>query len=96
MKLRLRFLTEKLKKKQEILGRFLKHLIVPIKMTSLNTNGLDRLHFTIGQLICILAYYWPFVLYDVIVTISCFIILDILYIFYKIAPLLMNISDLVA
>ena len=56
MKLRLRFLTEKLKKKQEILGRFLKHLIVPIKMTSLNTNGLDRLHFTIGQFKCILAY----------------------------------------
>ena len=95
MKLRLRFLTEKLKKKQEILGRFLKHLIVPIKNV-IKKIANDRLHFTIGQLICILAYYWPFVLYDVIVTISCFIILDILYIFYKIAPLLMNISDFVA
>ncbi len=39
-----------------------------IKKTSYNTNDLRyaSINFTIGQLLCILAYQWSFILYDVI------------------------------
>ena len=46
----------------------MKQLILPIKMTSFNKNNQWKasINFIIGQLKCILADHWSFVLYDVI------------------------------